>query len=76
MTEKPRSTKRTVRTQVIVNDGDTVIIGGLIAENVIENRKYVPVLSGLPFIGKLFQSTSVDKEQRELLIFITPNIVG
>ncbi|SVE24048.1 uncharacterized protein METZ01_LOCUS476902 [marine metagenome] len=76
LTDKPRSTKRTVRTQVTVNDGDTVIIGGLIAENVIENRKYVPVLSGIPFIGKLFQSTSVDKEQRELLIFITPNIVG
>ena len=75
LTEKPRSTKRTVRTQVIVNDGDTVIIGGLIAENVIENRKYIPVLSNIPFIGKLFQSTSVDKEQRELLIFITPNIV-
>ena len=75
LTEKPRSTKRTVKTQVIVNDGDTVIIGGLIAENVIENRKYIPVLSNIPFIGKLFQSTSVDKEQRELLIFITPNIV-
>ena len=76
LTDKPRSTKRTVRTQVTVNDGDTVIIGGLIAENVIENRKYVPVLSGIPYIGKLFQSTSIDKEQRELLIFITPNIVG
>ena len=76
LTEKPRSTKRTVKTQVTVNDGDTVIIGGLIAENVIENRKYIPVLSNIPFIGKLFQSTSVDKEQRELLIFITPNIVG
>ena len=76
LTEKPRSTKRTVKTQVTVNDGDTVIIGGLIAENVIENRKYIPVLSNIPFIGKMFQSTSVDKEQRELLIFITPNIVG
>ena len=75
LTDKPRSTRRTVRTQVTVNDGDTVIIGGLIAENIIENRKYVPVLSNIPFIGKLFQSTSVDKEQRELLIFITPNIV-
>ena len=75
LTDKPRSTKRTVKTQVTVNDGDTVIIGGLIAENVIENRKYIPVLSNIPFIGKLFQSTSVDKEQRELLIFITPNIV-
>ena len=76
ITEKPRSTKRTVKTQVTVNDGDTVIIGGLIAENVIENRKYLPVLSSIPFIGKVFQSTTIDKEQRELLIFITPNVVG
>mgnify|MGYP001963742283 FL=1 len=76
LTDKPRSTKRTVRTQVTVNAGDTVIIGGLIAENAIENRKFVPVLSDLPFIGKIFRSTSIDKEQRELLIFITPNVVG
>ena len=76
LTDKPRSTKRTVQTQVTVNAGDTVIIGGLIAENAIENRKFVPVLSDLPFIGRIFQSTSIDKEQRELLIFITPNVVG
>ena len=76
LTDKPRSTSRTVSTQVTVNDGDTVIIGGLIAENVIENRKFVPVLSNIPFIGKMFQSTIIDKEQRELLIFITPNVVG
>ena len=76
VTEKPRSTKRTVRTQVTVTDGDTVIIGGIIAENIIENKKYLPVLSGIPFIGKVFQSTTIDKEQRELLIFITPNVVG
>ncbi len=75
-TDKPRSTRRTVRTQVTVNAGDTVIIGGLIAENAIENKKFVPVLSDLPFIGKMFRSTSIDKEQRELLIFITPNVVG
>ena len=76
LTDKPRSTRRTVQTQVTVNAGDTVIIGGLIAENAIENRKFIPVLSDLPFIGKIFQSTSIDKEQRELLIFITPNVVG
>ena len=76
LTDKPRSTRRTVSTQVTVNAGDTVIIGGLIAENAIENRKFVPVLSNLPFIGKIFQSTTIDKEQRELLIFITPNVVG
>jgi general secretion pathway protein D len=74
-TDKPRSTKRTVKTQVTVNDGDTVIIGGLIAENVLESKKFVPVLSSVPFLGRMFQSTSITKEQRELLIFITPNIV-
>jgi len=74
-TDKPRSTKRTVKTQVTVNNGDTVIIGGLIAENTIENLKFVPILNSIPLIGKLFQSTSIVKEQRELLIFITPNIV-
>ena len=51
LTDKPRSTRRTVQTQVTVNAGDTVIIGGLIAENAIENRKFIPVLSELPFGG-------------------------
>ena len=74
-TDKPRSTKRTVKTQVTVRDGDTVIIGGLIAENVLENKKFVPILSAIPFLGRLFQSTSIEKEQRELLIFITPTII-
>ena len=74
--DAPRSTNRSVSTQVTVTDGDTVILGGLIAENLIENMKYVPILSGLPFIGRLFKTRSIEKEQRELLIFITPNVVG
>ena len=74
-TDKPRSTQRTVQTQVTVNDGDTVVIGGLITENAIENKKFVPILSGIPLFGKMFQSTSIEKEQRELFIFITPNII-
>ena len=74
--DAPRSTTRSVSTQVTVTDGDTVILGGLIAENMIENIKYVPFLSGLPIVGRLFQSRSVESEQRELLIFITPNVVG
>ena len=75
-TDKPRSTKRTVKTQVTVRDGDTAIIGGLIAENVLENKKFVPIISGIPFFGQIFQSTSIEKEQRELLIFITPNVIN
>ena len=73
--DKPRSTSRTVKTQVTVNDGDTVVIGGLITENAIENKKFIPILSDIPFLGKMFQSTSIEKEQRELFIFITPNII-
>jgi type IV pilus assembly protein PilQ len=75
-TDKPRSTKRTVKTQVTVRDGDTAIIGGLIAENLLENKKFVPIISGIPFFGQIFQSTSIEKEQRELLIFITPNVIN
>ena len=74
--DAPRSTNRSVSTNVTVSDGDTVILGGLIAENMIENMKYVPILSNLPFVGRLFRTTSVETEQRELLIFITPNVVG
>ena len=54
----------------------TPLIGGLIAENTIENKKYIPVLHSLPFLGRFFQSTAIEKEQRELLIFITPSIIG
>ena len=75
-TQKPRSTKRSVKTQVTVVDGNTVIIGGLIAENALESKKFVPIISAIPIIGKFFQTTTIEKEQRELLIFITPTIVG
>jgi len=75
-TQKPRSTKRSVKTQVTVEDGNTVIIGGLIAENALESKKFVPIISAIPIIGKFFQTTTIEKEQRELLIFITPTIVG
>jgi type II secretory pathway component GspD/PulD (secretin) len=73
-TDKPRSTKRTVQTQVSVFNGETVIIGGLIADNIIRNKKYVPILSAIPILGYFFKTTSVQKEQRELLMFITPTI--
>ena len=73
-TDNPISTKRTVQTQVSVYNGETVIIGGLIADNIIRNKKYVPILSAIPVLGYLFKTTAVQKEQRELLMFITPTI--
>jgi len=75
-TDRPKTTKRTIDTQIPVNNGETAIIGGLISENLIESTAKVPILGDIPLIGFLFRSKTLKTEQRELLIFITPNIVG
>ncbi|HEX7879438.1 MAG TPA: type IV pilus secretin PilQ, partial [Candidatus Eisenbacteria bacterium] len=62
-------------TRVIVDDGETAVIGGLIRSNIGKVTRGVPVLKSIPIIGSLFRSTSDVKEKRELLIFITPTIV-
>ena len=49
-------------------------VAAIIADNIIQNKKYVPILSAIPVIGYFFKTTSVQKEQRELLMFITPTI--
>jgi type IV pilus assembly protein PilQ len=62
-------------TNVLVTNGNTIVIGGLfkITENYTENR--VPVLANIPFLGMLFKSKSIGPdERRELLIFLTPTI--
>ena len=66
-----RSTNTTVR----VNNGETLLIGGLIFDTADEAKSKVPLLGDMPLIKKLFNYSSRDKEQRELLIFITPTVV-
>ena len=68
-TDKPRSTKRTVQTQVSVYNGETVIIGGLIADNIIQNKKYVPILSAIPLLGYLFKTTSSERTKRTVDVY-------
>jgi type IV pilus assembly protein PilQ len=62
-------------TELLINDGDTIVIGGIIkkTENQVENA--FPGLSKIPILGWLFKNTSKDIEHNELLIFITPRIV-
>jgi type IV pilus assembly protein PilQ len=62
-------------TRVIVKDGETAVIGGLIRENITSVKRGVPVLQSIPLLGYFFRSTSETKSKRELLIFITPKIV-
>lgn len=63
-------------TRVMVGNGETAVIGGLIRSNTTTLNRGVPFLKNLPLIGGLFRQTSEVKEKRELLIFVTPRIIN
>jgi type IV pilus assembly protein PilQ len=62
-------------TELLVNDGDTVVIGGIIKTTERKSTSYVPLLSKIPVLGWLFRNTSRDEDKEELLIFLTPRII-
>jgi type IV pilus assembly protein PilQ len=62
-------------TRVMVNDGETAVIGGLIRTNEAEREDGVPLLKDIPLFGNLFKSSNTTRESRELLILVTPRIV-
>jgi len=67
---------RTANTQVLIKDGDTFVIGGLIREDEIVTIHKVPVLGDIPLIGSiLFQNKTVAKTKRDLVVFMTPHII-
>jgi len=66
---------RQVVTSCIVWDGQTVVLGGLIAEIVSKIKDKVPFLSDLPWVGKLFTSESSQSAKKNLVIFVTPTII-
>lgn len=63
-------------TRVVVRDGETAVIGGLISEAETSQRSGVPGLKDMPLLGPLFRYESKTKKKRELIIFVTPKIVG
>ncbi len=72
----PKKEVTQVTTNVMVRDGCTVIIGGLIREQLTNNKAQVPLLGSLPYVGPLFQSKQDQKTVREeILILLTPHIV-
>ncbi len=72
---KPTIDTNEVSTQVLIKDSDTLALGGIFKTNDTESRVSVPVLSKIPFIGRIFRSDSRQDEVTEILIFITPRIV-
>lgn len=75
-TESPIIQKRTADTSVVVADGQTVLIGGLITEERSRTRTGIPGLARIPVLGYLFGSTREALKKRELIILITPRVVG
>ncbi|NQV14129.1 hypothetical protein HQ531_01630 [bacterium] len=68
------STRRAV-TEVIVKNGQTVVLGGLMQESDVETTQRVPILGSIPLIGELFKVTQKAKKRTELLVMLTPQIV-
>lgn len=67
---------REIETQVAVNNGETVVLGGIYEQTQHETVQRIPFLSALPLVGHLFQDRTAQTDHRELLIFVTPQIVG
>ena len=63
-----------IQTQVLVENGQTIVLGGIFQQQIINTTNKVPVLGDIPYVGRLFKSTSEFNEKRELLIFVTPKI--
>ena len=71
----PSIDTREVRTQVLVNNGDTVVLGGIYETTQTVTSTKVPLLGDLPLLGWLFRNTQTENNKDELLIFVTPKIV-
>lgn len=71
----PIISRREAETTVMVNNGETIVIGGLITDDDRNAVSKVPFLGDLPVLGNLFRNTSDSKTRSELLVFITPTIV-
>ncbi|HXI20356.1 MAG TPA: secretin N-terminal domain-containing protein, partial [Gemmatimonadales bacterium] len=67
--------KQNAKNQLLVNDGETAVIGGLTVTNVTKTTSGIPLLSTLPIVGKLFGFTNTQEQRQDLIILITPRIL-
>ncbi|WP_321492290.1 type II secretion system secretin GspD [uncultured Desulfobacter sp.] len=74
-TDRPTTLKRELETTIIVEDRNTVVIGGLIDESLSKEVGKVPCLGDIPLLGNLFKSQSSGSEKTNLFIFLTPRVV-
>ncbi len=68
--------KNEIKTQALVDNGKTIVLGGVFREAELEQETKVPLLGDIPLLGRLFKRTTVNNDKNELLIFITPRILS
>jgi len=66
--------KRSIETTILADDRQTIVLGGLIQDDLRATRKKVPLLGSIPFLGRLFQNRSTTRTKRHLLVFLRPTI--
>jgi type IV pilus assembly protein PilQ len=72
---QPAIDTRKIQTELLVDDGDVVVIGGVIDNQSTSNRSFTPGLADIPILGRLFKNDQSEDKRYELLIFISPKIV-
>jgi len=71
----PTTSKRSIESTVVVDDGQIIVLGGLIQDKFTNNLSKVPLLGDLPFLGHLFRSESRSKNRTNLMVFIRPTVM-
>ncbi|PJG64443.1 DNA transporter HofQ [Yersinia kristensenii] len=68
--------KQEIKTQITVNDGETIVLGGIFQQKNSQGVNKVPMLADIPWLGGLFKQDAQQQSRRELVIFITPRLIG
>ncbi|MBL1276633.1 MAG: type II secretion system secretin GspD [Ectothiorhodospiraceae bacterium] len=69
------TSERSIKTSVLVDDGQMLVLGGLIKDDLVETKQKVPLLGDIPFLGALFRYTTVQKVKTNLMVFLRPTIL-
>ncbi len=70
------TSKREIETTVLANHNETIVLGGLIQDDVTDTQKKVPLLGDIPVLGRLFRSDSKTREKTNLLVFLRPTVIN
>jgi type IV pilus assembly protein PilQ len=75
LTGSPAISKNQVKTETLVKDGQTLVLGGIYVIDKAERQSRVPYLHKIPFIGALFRNDEISDSRKELLVFVTPTVI-